>query len=95
MSKIVKSADLLEFAAGRRMQVGAFVNKKSSDSFKSCIFTDAAGNRCFVAFSSKLGELTPQQIAAQKHDLQVVTLESGHSVLCRKGTVALWEDVEL
>lgn len=93
MSNIVSSCDLLQFAAGRRMQVGAFVNKESGETFKSCIFTAADGNRCFVAFSSKLGELTPQQIAAQKHDLQVVTMDSGSHILCRKGTS--WEDVEL
>jgi hypothetical protein len=93
MSTIVKSASLLSFAAGRRMQVGAFVNEKTGDSFKSCIFTDADNNRCFVAFSSKLGELTPKQIAAQKNDLQVVTLDSGSHILCKQGSS--WEDVEL
>ena len=93
MSKILNSASLLSFAAGRRMQVGAFVNEESGDTFKSCIFTDAAGNKCFVGFSSKLGELTPAQISAQKHDLQVVTLESGSLKLCRRGES--WEDVEL
>lgn len=93
MSKIVDSAALLTFAAGRRMQVGAFVNEKTGEPFKSCIFTDNAGNRCFVAFSSKLGELSPREIASQKHDLQVVTMESGSHILCRKGTS--WEDVEL
>lgn len=75
------------------MQVGAFVNQQTGESFKSCIFTDASNNRCFVAFSSKLGELTPQQIAAQKHDLQVVTMDSGSHILCKQGSS--WEDVEL
>ena len=93
MSTIVSSATLLQFAAGRRMQVGAFVNKETGESFKSCIFTDADENRCFVAFSSKLGELTPKQIAAQKDDLQVVTLDSGSHILCKNGSS--WEDVEL
>ena len=94
MSNIVSSATLLQFAAGRRMQIGAFVNKESGESFKSCIFTDAQGNRCFVAFSSKLGELTPRQIAEQKHDLQVVTMDSGSHILCKAGANT-WEDVEL
>jgi len=76
------------------MQIGAFVNKESGESFKSCIFTDAAGNRCFVAFSSKLGELSPREIAAQKNDLQVVTMDSGSHILCRAGANS-WEDVEL
>ena len=94
MSTIVSSAPLLTFAAGRRMQVGAFVNQETGESFKSCIFTDASGNRCFVAFSSKLGELTPSQIAAQKHELQVVTMDSDTHILCKVGNGA-WEDVEL
>lgn len=76
------------------MQVGAFVNKETGESFKSCIFTDAEGNRCFVSFSSKLGELTPAQIAAQKHDLQVVTMDSNTHILCKRGESS-WEDVDL
>ena len=94
MSTIVSSASLLEFKGSRRMQVGAFVNTKSNESFKSCIFTDAEGNRCFVAFSSKLGELTPGEIAAMKHELQVVTMDSGSHILCKQGANS-WEDVEL
>lgn len=75
------------------MQVGTFVNKQTNESFKSCIFTDNKNNHIFVAFSSKLGELTPKQISEMKHNLQVVTLESGSHVLCRQGST--WEDVEL
>lgn len=76
------------------MQLGAFVNKESGESFKSCIFTDDAGNRCFVAFSSKLGELTVEQIKAMKGELQVVTMDSGSHILCKQGANT-WEDVEL
>lgn len=93
MSKIVDSCSLLTFAKGKRMQVGAFVNKETSDTFKSCIFTDSEGNRCFVAFSSKLGELTPREIASRKDELQVVTMDSGSHILCKNGST--WEDVEL
>ena len=94
MSNIVSSATLLAFKGSRRMQLGAFVNKESGESFKSCIFTDDAGNRCFVAFSSKLGELSPREIAARKHELQVVTMDSGSHILCKQGENS-WEDVEL
>ena len=93
MSKIIDAVSLLTFAAGRRMQVGAFANKSTGETFKSCIFTDSKGDRCFVAFSSKMGELSPSQIAAQKNDLQVVTMDSGTHILCRRGSN--WEDVEL
>lgn len=82
---------LLEFAAAKgKMQVGNFVNKDTGESFKSCIF----GGTCFVSFSSKLGELTPAQIAARKHELRVVELESGNYKLCEQGE-STWEDVEL
>jgi len=76
------------------MQVGAFVNKETNEEFTSCIFTDASGDRCFVAFSSKMGPLSPKQIAEMKDDLQVVELESGNYVLCKRSANS-WEDVEL
>lgn len=92
---IKNSWSLLAFARMKgKMQVGNFANKETGETFKSCIFTDTEGNRCFVAFSSKMGELTPAQIAAQKDKLQVVELESGNYSLCRQGDNA-WEDVEL
>lgn len=94
MATIIKSCDLLTFAAGRRMQVGAFVNKETNEPFKSCIFTASNGDKCFVAFSSKLGELSPAEIARRKHDLQVVTFDSGNHMLCAKGESS-WEDVAL
>lgn len=94
MAKIINSASLIEFKGTRRMQIGAFVNKESGDTFKSCIFTDASGDRCFVAFSSKLGELSANQIVAMKDDLQVVTMDSGSNILCKKGE-STWEDVAL
>lgn len=88
---------LMAFASGKRMQVGSFVNQETGEAFKSCVFTDnATGNRCFVAFSSNLGELTPAQISAMKNELQVVELNSGNFSLCKQGSGgAAWEDVEL
>lgn len=92
---IVNSWSLIAFAkAHGRMQVGEFANKETGEVFKSCIFTDGAENRCFVAFSSKMGELTPREIAAMKDELQVVQLESGNFSLCKQGHGA-WEDVDL
>ena len=92
---IKNSWSLLAFARMKgKMQVGSFVNQETGEAFKSTIFTDNEGNRCFVAFSSKMGELTPAQIAAQKDKLQVVELESGNYSLCRVGENA-WEDVAL
>lgn len=92
---IKNSWSLLAFARIHgRMQVGSFTNSDSGEKFKSCIFTDSEGERCFVAFSSKLGELTPREIASDKDNLQVVQLESGHYSLCKRGQNN-WEDVDL
>ena len=96
MVGIRNSWSLLAFAKSHgKMQVGEFANKETGETFKSCIFTNPDDNsRCFVAFSSKLGEMTPAEIAAKKDDLQVVELESGNYSLCNVGANA-WQDVEL
>lgn len=92
---IKNSWSLLSFArAHGRMKVAPFVNKETGEAFKSCAFVNSEGATTLVAFSSKLGELTPRQIAAQKDNLQVVQLESGSYKLCKRGTSS-WEDVDL
>ena len=93
---IKNSWSLLAFAKSHgKMQVGEFANKETGETFKSCIFTNPEdSSRCFVAFSSKMGELSPKEIAEQKDELQVVELESGNYSLCRQGANA-WEDVNL
>ena len=92
---IKNSWSLMAFAQMKgKMQVGAFTNSETGENFKSCIFTDHVGNRCFVAFSSKLGELSPTEISKRKNELQVVELESGNYSLCRQGDNN-WQDVEL
>lgn len=92
---IKNSWSLLSFArAHGKMKVAPFVNKETGEAFKSCAFVNSEGATTLVAFSSKLGELTPRQIAAQKDNLQVVQLESGSYKLCKRGTSS-WEDVDL
>lgn len=93
---IKNSWSLIAFAQSHgKMQVGEFVNKESNEVFKSCIFTSPVDqSKTFVAFSSKMGELTPREIAAQKDKLQVVQLESGNYSLCRQGENS-WQDVDL
>lgn len=98
---IKNSWSLIAFAKefGPKMQVGEFVNSDTGDKFKSCIFTKD-NTRTFVAFSSKLGVLSPRQIAAQKDDLQVVLCETkdGNDMysLCHQGeTPDTWQDVDL
>ena len=92
---ITNSWSLLSFAKSHgRMKVAPFVNKETGECFKSCAFISDTDEITLVAFSSKLGELTPAQIAAQKDDLQVVQLESGSFKLCKAGHDT-WEDVDL
>lgn len=93
---INNSWSLIDFAKSHgKMQIGEFANKDTGEIFKSCIFTNPTNNtRTFVAFSSKLGPLSPQEIKSRKNDLQVVQLNSGHYSLCNKGNNA-WEDVDL
>lgn len=92
---IVASWGLVAFAKSNgRMKVGSFVNKDTGEAFKSCMFVDAEGNvQKVVNFSSNLGELTPQQIASMKDELQVVQLTSGTYKLCKSGST--WEEVDL
>lgn len=95
---IKNSWSLLAFAKEfGKMQVGDFTNKETGEEFKSCIFTKG-DTRTFVAFSSKLGVLSPREIAAQKDDLQVVLCETkeGREMysLCHQGQNS-WEDVDL
>ena len=92
---------LLDFARqfGPKMQVGNFVNNETGEEFKSCIFTKPDGTRTFVAFSSKMGELTPKEISAMQNKLYVVQLESGNYSLClpnkeRNNTVSSEKHVE-
>lgn len=94
-NNIKNSWSLLAFAKefGPKMQVGEFVNKETGEDFKSCIFTKGE-TRTFVAFSSKMGVLSPREIAAKKNELQVVQLESGHYSLCKQGENT-WEEVDL
>ena len=92
---IKNSWSLISFAKSHgKMKVAPFVNKETGECFKSCAFLSSDGGITLVAFSSKLGELTPAQIAAQKDDLQVVQLESGSFKLCKAGHDT-WEDVDL
>ena len=95
VSTIKNSWSLIAFAKefGPKMQVGEFANKETGENFKSCIFTNGE-TRTFVAFSSKMGPLSPREIAAKKNELQVVQLESGHYSLCKQGENT-WEDVDL
>ena len=94
---IKNSWSLISFAKTHgKMKVAPFVNRETGECFKSCAFVSNTDEVTLVAFSSKLGELTPAEIAAQKDELQVVQLESGSFKLCKAGHGQdTWEDVDL
>ena len=96
MQGIKNSWSLISFARSHgKMQVAPFSNGETGETFQSCVFTNPSNNtRTFVSFSSKLGELTPQEISKRQHDLQVVELESGNYKLCEVGNSS-WQDVAL
>lgn len=75
------------------MQVGEFVNKETGDLFKSCVFIKGKA-KTFVAFSSKLGALTPEEIEERKNELLVVKSKAGKYSLvkAKKGT---WKKVNI
>lgn len=77
-----------------KMKIGTFVNKETGDSFTSCVFTNEKGNKTFVSFSTKLGELTPEEIENRKDELLIVKNKSGkyNLVKAKKGT---WKDVNI
>lgn len=94
MEKGIKASwSLIAFARTHgKMSIAPLVNHDTGEEFKSCAFTNG-DTITFVNFSSKLGELTAQEIVAQKDDLQVVQLESGTYKLCKSGST--WEEVDL
>lgn len=67
---------------GPKMQVQEFANSKTGDLFKSCVFTKGY-TRTFVAFSSKLGELTKKEILDMKDELIVLRVQNGKYKLAK------------
>lgn len=94
---IKNSWSLIAFARefGSKVATGDCVNHETGDTFKAVTFTAEDGTRTFVSFSSNLGVLNGAQIAAQRHELQVVQFEeSGNYCLCKQGENS-WENVDL
>ena len=76
-------------------------NTVTGERFKNLVFIDKDNNRTFVAFSSKLGELTSAAIKARKNELQVVKLnptadgKEGGYLLCKAGNLNIGEAIDL
>lgn len=75
------------------LSMGTCTNRTTGEVFKKLCFTKG-DIQTYVGFSSKLGELTGDEIVAQKDNLQVVTLSSGSHILCKAGEGA-WESIDL
>ena len=86
--KADRSWPLVSFAREHgKMKVAPFVNRETGDKFKACVFIDDKENITLVAFWSKLGELTPKEIANNKEHLDVIQLSSGTYKLVYRETV--------
>ena len=97
MGNLIKSSgvSLLAFAKGyKKAEVVPFKNKETNEEFKSLVFTDENDQPTMVNFSSNLGELSATEIAARKHELQVVSMDSGTHILCKKGEIPSGEAVQ-
>ena len=76
-------------------------NGETGEKFNNLVFIDKDNNRTFVAFSSKLGELSPEEIKARKDELQVVKLnptaegKEGGYLLCKAGNLNIGEAIDL
>lgn len=69
---IIQTWSLLDFAKkyGPKVHIANCSNNKTGDKFKCVVFGEE-DNRTFVAFSSKLGELTAKEMIERKHQLKV------------------------
>ena len=111
MNGIKNSWTLMGFArAHGKMKLAEFTNQDTGEVYKGCAFVNPETNAtCFVSFSSKLGELSAEEIVAQKDKLQVCELNVAPDVaerraangrqaesycLCMVGQNA-WQDVDL
>lgn len=66
---------LLNFVRSHgKMYVSEFINKETGEKFDACKFVDGS-HVTLVAFGRKLGAQTPQQIVANKDDLEVCEWE--------------------
>lgn len=90
---IIKAWTLLEFKEefGPTVKIAPFTNKEGEE-FKSLAFISEESAITLVSFS-KVGELTPKQLKAKKHDLRVVLTDNNKYKLCEDHSD--WETVDL
>lgn len=92
-SWVTKVWSLLSFAIiYGRMQVGFFVDKKTGNLCRKCLFTNKEGIQTYVSFGVYLENITVEEIVASKDDLFVVQMESGRYLLHKKQQVMAEQD---
>lgn len=76
---IIQTWSLLDFAKeyGPKVHIANCSNNKTDDKFKCVVFGEE-DNRTFVAFSSKLGELTAKEMIERKHQLKIKKWSKGN-----------------
>ena len=85
MEKKLNGVSLIAFAREHgKMRIVPSKNKKTNEPFTSVLFGEPEDG-VWAKFSSKLGILTPQQVAEMKDDLQVI--ENSNKDLLYKYTV--------
>ena len=97
-SRIVNSWSFLAFCrevGAKRLKYPEFTDKNTGEVFHSVAAVDGMSIKALIGFSSRLGELSPKEIADRKDGLQVVQLESGSYKLCKKGELPEWEDIDI
>lgn len=97
--EIINSWTFMAFAnevvGAKHCVIQPYKNKETGLQFKSVDLTDAKGHTTHINFSSKMGELTPQELRDQRFDLQVLQFPDTtdeatgeikhHYNLCKKG----------
>lgn len=90
---VTKGWSLLSFARIHgRMQVGFFVDKKTGNLCRKCLFTNKEGIQTYVSFGLYLENITIEEIVASKNNLFVVQMESGRYLLHKKREVMVEQD---
>ena len=99
---IENSWSLLAFARMKGMpHPNTSKNSITGETFNNLVFIDKDNNRTFVAFSAKLGKLSPEEIKARKNELQVIKLnptadgKEGGYLLCKAGNLNIGEAIDL
>ena len=110
MNGIKNSWSLISFAKSHgKLKIADLKNAETNEEYTGLAFVSEGNAPCFVNFSTNLGVLSPSEIVARQHELQVVELNVAPEVaarraakgrqaesycLCAMGNQA-WQDVDL